>query len=154
MTQYVLSVERIIAASPEAIFDILVDATKHSLIDGSGMVQEAKPGTPRRLELGTRFGMGMKVILPYSTVNRVIELEENRRIAWQTGPESWVGRYVAGRVWRYELEPVEGGTLVRESWDISQDHQRALLRLGSVAKQTAESMTKTLEKIEGIVTAD
>jgi len=43
---------------------------------------------------------------------------------------------------------------VRESWDISQDHQRAMLRLGSVGTHTAESMEATLEKIERIVTAD
>ena len=28
---------------------------------------------------------------------------------------------VGGRIWRYELIPQDGGTLVRESWDISQE---------------------------------
>ena len=65
-----------------------------------------------------------------------------------------MGRFVAGRIWRYELEPVEGGTLVRESWDISQDHQRALLRHGGLADKTATNMAKTLSRIEAIVTAD
>ena len=88
-------------------------------------------------------------------VSTVIEYEEDRRIAWQSRPTGFVGKFVGGRIWRYELEPVEGGTLVRESWDISQDHQRALLRLGSVCRaDRGQSMTKTLEKIEEIVTAD
>ena len=39
---YVLTVERVIQAEPAAIFDVLSDASKHRLIDGSGMLQ----GTP------------------------------------------------------------------------------------------------------------
>ena len=89
----------------------------------------------------------------YSMESTVIEFEEGRRIAWQSRPPGFVGKFVAGRIWRYELEPVEGGTLVRESWDISQDHQRALLRLGALPTKTAENMTKTLERIDRIVTA-
>ena len=61
-------------------------------------------------------------------VSTVIEFDQDRRIAWQSHPRGFVARFVAGRIWRYELEPTGGGTLVRESWDISQDHQRALLR--------------------------
>ena len=49
---------------------------------------------------------------------------------------------------------MEGGTLVRESWDISQDRHRMFLRHGPVAKQMRSAMTATLENIEGIVTAD
>ena len=40
------------------------------------------------------FGMGMKMLVSYSTVNKVVEFEENRRIAWKTGP---AGRH--GQVW-------------------------------------------------------
>ena len=53
--------------------------------------------------------MGMKMVVSYSTVNRVVEFEENRRIAWKTGPAGFMGHLVAGRVWRYELTPVDGG---------------------------------------------
>jgi uncharacterized protein YndB with AHSA1/START domain len=151
MKGYVLSVRREIAAPPEAIFDVLSDSAQHSLIDGSGMLQGAKE-PPERLALGSKFGMGMKLGVRYSTVNRVVEFEENRRIAWQSRPGGFVGKYVAGRIWRYELDPVEGGTLVRESWDISQDHQRAFLRLGGLPDKTAANMAKTLGRIEEIVT--
>ena len=64
--------------------------------------------------------MSMKMGVPYSMVNTVVEFEENRRIAWQTRPDRF-GQLVGGRIWRYELEPVDGGTLVRETWDISQE---------------------------------
>ena len=150
----VVSVERVIPAGPAAIFALVADAARHPEIDGSGAVRQVKAGAPQRLSLGATFGMSMKLGVGYSMVSTVIEFEEDRRIAWQSRPTGFVGKFVGGRIWRYELEPVEGGTLVRESWDISQDHQRALLRRGSVAKQTAKSMTTTLEKIEEIVTAE
>ena len=150
----VVAVERCIPAGPAAIFALVADAARHPDIDGSGTVLQVKAGAPQKLRLGTSFGMSMKRGMAYSMVSTVIEYEEDRRIAWQSRPPGFFGKLAGGRIWRYELEPVEGGTLVRESWDISQDHQRALLRMGSEDKRTAESMAKTLEKIEGIVTAD
>ncbi len=148
----VVSVERVIPAGPAAIFALLADASRHPEIDGSGTVRQAKPDTPHQLGPGSTFGMSMKAGLPYSMESTVIEFEEGRRIAWQSRPPGWVGRFAAGRIWRYELEPVEGGTLVRESWDISQDRQRPLLKLGGLPTKTAANMSKTLERIERIVT--
>jgi len=151
---YVLTVDRVIAAPPEAIFDVLSDAGRHHLIDGSGMLQGAKEHASQRLALGSSFGMGMKMLVSYSTVNRVVEFEENKRIAWKTGPTGFMGRLVAGRVWRYELEPVEGGTRVRESWDITDDHQRVLLKLGGIySGKTRRDMERTLERLNDLVTA-
>jgi uncharacterized protein YndB with AHSA1/START domain len=146
------TVERVIAAPPEAIFAYLVDPQKHREIDGSGTVRDAK-GESQRLALGSTFGMSMKMGLPYSMVSTVIEYEENRRIAWQTHGPTRIGKHVGGRIWRYELEPVDGGTLVRESWDISQESAatRPLVRQG--AKKTRENMAKTLERLEQLTTA-
>ena len=95
----------------------------------------------------------MQAGLKYCMLSTVIEFEPDRRIAWQSRPAGFVGRFVAGRIWRYELTPCEGGTLVRESWDISQDHQRPLLKLGGLPDKTARSMAATLERIEALVTA-
>lgn len=150
----VVSVERCIPAGPAAIFALVSDAGRHPEIDGSGSVRKVKDGAPQKLSLGATFGMSMKLGVPYSMVSTVIEYEEDRRIAWQSRPPGFAGKLAGGRIWRYELEPVEGGTLVRESWDISQDRQRMFLRRGPVAKQMQSSMTSTLENIEGIVTAD
>jgi uncharacterized protein YndB with AHSA1/START domain len=143
----VLSVERVIKAAPEKIFEYVADASKHPLIDGSGTVKQVKEGAPERLELGSVFGMNMHLGLNYSMTNEVIEFEPNRRIAWQAKPRGIAGRLAGGRIWRYELEPVDGGTRVRESWDLSQDHQRFLLRRGPTPKKTAENMEKTLARI-------
>jgi uncharacterized protein YndB with AHSA1/START domain len=139
-------VERTIAAPPEAIFDLLADPARHREIDGSGTVRAAR-GESERLRLGSTFGMSMRMGLPYSMVNTVVELEENRRIAWQTrGPS--VLRVVGGRIWRYELEPVEGGTRVRETWDISQESRFTKPGVRRLAAKTRENMAATLERIE------
>lgn len=144
----VLSVERVIAAPPEKIFALVADAARHPDIDGSGTVRAPKPGAPERLTLGSTFGMSMRMGIPYSMQNTVVEYEENRRIAWQARGAGLLGRFLGGRIWRYELEPTEGGTLVRESWDISQDRQRAGLRRAKrLHEQTRRNMERTLERI-------
>jgi len=153
---YVLTVERVISALPQRIFDVLADVSQHHLIDGSGMLQGQRPDAPQRLALGSTFGMSMKMMhFGYSTVNRVVEFDEAKRIAWQTGPTGAMGKVVAGRIWRYELEPVDGGTLVRESWDITPDHQRVLLKLGDIySGKTRRDMERTLERLSQLVAGE
>jgi uncharacterized protein YndB with AHSA1/START domain len=144
----VVTVERLIHAPAEAIFAIVADPGRHRDIDGSGAIQGAKADAPQRLALGSKFGMSMRVGIPYSMVSTVIEFEDNRRIAWQTRPPGLVGRIAAGRIWRYELEPVEGGTLVKESWDLTEDMQRWFLKMGPLPETTRKNMEKTLARIE------
>ncbi|MDA8294951.1 MAG: dimethyladenosine transferase, partial [Actinomycetota bacterium] len=59
-----------------------------------------------------------------------------------------------GRIWRYELEPRDGGTLVRESWDLSQDRQRQLLKLGKLPEVTRRNMERTLERLDRLVAGE
>lgn len=147
----IATVERFIPAPPERIFDVLADPSRHAEIDGSGTVRQS-PGGSQRLRLGSKFGMNMKLGIGYSMENTVVEFEENRRIAWQPRPSlPIVRRLVGGRIWRYELEPCDGGTLVRESWDITQEvHPRSVRPLRD---RTIEAMAKTLERLEQVVTA-
>jgi hypothetical protein len=107
----VVSVERVIAAPAAELFRIVADADRHPEIDGSGTVVKAKAGTPHELTLGSTFGMSMKAGVPYSMSNTVIEFEQDRRIAWKTVLSGFLGRFIGGRIWRYEFEPVDGGTL-------------------------------------------
>lgn len=145
------TVERTIPQPPEAIFAFLADPRRHHEIDGSGSVHEAKSG-PERVKLGDEFRMAMKLGVPYTMVSTVIEFEENRRIAWQSRSPGLMGRFTGGRIWRYELEPVTGGTRVRESWDISQEGlTKPILRAGRVRKHTREAMETTLENIEKLL---
>jgi uncharacterized protein YndB with AHSA1/START domain len=148
-----ISVERVIAATPKEIFDVIADPARHRDFDGSGSVRAVAAGTPERLELGATFGMSMKRGVGYSMLNTVTEFEENRRIAWSPKPASGRGGRWVGRIWRYELEPVEGGTKVTETWDISKEGLRSVLR-HIAAKHTREAMEKSLEKLDTLVAAD
>jgi uncharacterized protein YndB with AHSA1/START domain len=140
-----VSVERVISALPEKIFDVLADPSQHPVIDGSGTVKHTRGDQPARLSLDAKFGMSMRLGVPYAITNTVVEFEEGRRIAW---------RHFGGHRWRYELEPVDSGTRVRETYDWS----TAILgtRLYIVAtgwpKRAEKAMAQTLERLDAHVT--
>jgi uncharacterized protein YndB with AHSA1/START domain len=143
-----VSVERVIKASPDKIFALLADAGKHASFDGSESVNHASQHSVP-LSMGSKFGMAMRgrketLFVPYRTTNTVIEYEPDRRIAWQT---TAMGGFLGGRVWRYELSPGDGGTLVRETWDVSRDKQKPMITRGSMPQQTEDGMRATLERI-------
>src|SRR6478735_7417866 len=133
----VVTVERMIPAPAADIFAVIADPNRHREIDGSGTVRDAK-NVPTELELGSTFGMSMKMGLPYSMVSTVIEFERDRLLAWQTTGPTAIGKYVGGRIWRDELEPVEGGTLVKESWDIRHESffTKPVVRFGADTTRT------------------
>jgi len=92
----------------------------------------------------------MHLGIGYSMTNEVIEFDDGKRIAWQTRPSGrFQGNLFGGRIWRYELEPADGGTRVRESWDISQEKGpiKNVLRTGRSKDHTRKSMEQTLAKI-------
>jgi uncharacterized protein YndB with AHSA1/START domain len=110
MSSRLVSASTTVAAPPEVVFAILADPRQHPRIDGSGTLQGTVSG-PERLSKGAEFGMDMKMYgLPYKIRNRVVEFDEVRLIAW---------RHFGGHRWRYELEPVDGGTRVTETFDYS-----------------------------------
>jgi len=83
-------------------------------------------------------------------VNEVVEFEADRRIAWQARPDrAWAAKAIGGRIWRYELEPRDGGTLVRETWDISQERVPPLV--WGLRGLTRLSMNRTMDRIEKLV---
>ncbi len=144
-------VERVVPAPPEAVFDLLARPERHRDFDGSGTVQGAR-SQGRRLDLGDSFGMDMHWRVPYATRNVVTEFEEGRRIAWRTLAPTPLTLLFTGRTWRYELEPVEGGTRIRETWDVSTEAlpTRFLLK-PLLAEHTRESMERTLARIEELL---
>ena len=138
-----VSVSRVIDAPPDAIFAVLADPAKHPIIDGSGTVKKAQAGDPDRLEMGSRFGMDMRIGLPYSIKNTVVEYEPDRLIAWQ---------HFGHHRWRYRLEPVEGGTEVTETFDWSTARFPPAIELMGYPKKHPPAMAKTLERLDTYVT--
>ena len=120
------------------IFDLLADPRRHGEIDGSGSIQSAQLDAPERLSLDATFGMKMKIGLPYKITNTVVEFEENKTIAW---------RHFGGHIWRYILEPVDGGTKVTEQFDWNKSKSPLILKLRKSPQDNAKSIEKTLENL-------
>lgn len=135
----IISVDRIVHAAPEKIFDLLADPRQHPVIDGSGTVRKAQGSIPTRLSLGTKFGMDMKLGIPYKITNEVIEFDEGKQIAW---------RHFGGNVWRYLLEPVDGGTKVTEQFDYAHARSKLMLKVMGALQKNEKSMRNTLENLE------
>ena len=146
MTEQV-TVQRLIPAPAEAIFDLLADPGRHHEIDGSGTIVGARSAGERRLALGDSFGMDMDWGVNYATKNVVVEFEENRRIAWQTLAAKPLSYVLTGRIWRYELEPVDGGTLVTETFDWSGVPVKAYITLMKWPERHEKNMAATLERL-------
>ena len=138
------SATRAIAAPAAVIFDLLADPARHAAFDGSGTVQAARADAPARLALGARFGMDMKVGVPYRMTNTVVEFEEGRRIAW---------KHVGGHVWRYLLEPSADGssTTVTEQFDWSTARSKLFIRLAGYPERNRKAMEKTLDRLGTLV---
>lgn len=141
----VITASAVIAAPPSVIFAILADPRQHARIDGSGTVQGITTG-PERLSLGAEFGMTMKQGASYKITNTVVEFEEGRLIAW---------RHLGAHRWRYELEPVDGGTRVTESWDLTRYPRpmRPVMR-ALFGSKTQRAVEATLVRLGDAAAAD
>jgi len=147
MSDKVVSESTTIAAAPEVVFAIIADPRQHPRIDGSGSVRDTVVG-PDRLSRGAEFGVSMRMFgLPYQIRNRVVEFEEGRRIAW---------RHFGGHRWRYELEPVAGGTRVTESFDYSPygAAASAAIRAARFPARNRAGIRETLSRLKTAAEAD
>lgn len=110
MYKRIFTDSRVVPAPAEEIFALLADPARHCEFDGSGTVRRVTSGSGP-MQLGSKFKMAMKLYgVAYKITSTVVEFEENRRIAWC----HW-----GKNRWRYELEPVAGGTRVTETADFT-----------------------------------
>jgi uncharacterized protein YndB with AHSA1/START domain len=159
----IISLTRDIPAPAAAVFDLLARPGRHAQIDGSGSVRGVRPDGPDRLFLGARFGMDMRIGLPYRVRNEVVEFEEGRRIAW---------RHFAGHVWRYLLEPsadpmlpsaghgvgspepgVGPSTRLTEQFDPTGSHSPRALKLLGFGRRNERAIRGTLDQIADLARA-
>jgi len=140
----VLSCSRVIPAPRQAIFDLLADPAQHPKLDGSSTVQASAGSNPTRLSLGATFAMSMKLgPVPYKVTNRVVEFEEGSLIAW---------RHYGGHIWRYQLEDVEGGTKVTETFGGTGAKSSLALKVMGVEHKHPAAMAATLATLEDVTT--
>ena len=130
----------VINAPAKKIFDFISMPKNHSLMDGSGMVKSKFSGADQ-LYLGAKFGMRMKLGVPYVIKNQVVEFSDNKSIAWQ---------HLLHNVWRYELQEIDANTtLVIESWDGR--NARSKWWVSDAGKWVPMAMAKTLVKLKGLM---
>ena len=136
-----VSASVIVSASPAEVFDLLRRPERHGEFDGSGTVKSVVNG-PEVLEDGSTFTMSMHMGLPYRIRNRVVEFEADRRIAW---------RHFGKHRWRYELEQVETGCRVTETFDYSAG-PRWFYRRANIPTRNLASIEATLRRLAAIFT--
>jgi hypothetical protein len=138
---YLVGARIVINAPAEKIFSYLADPHAHSIFDGSATVKSVISG-PRRLSLGARFGMKMKIRIGYRITNEVVEFEESKIIAW---------RHLMKWIWRYELVDLGvGKTQVSEYFDATDCNKVQLWWLERTQSLTRNPkwMAKSLVKLK------
>ena len=134
----IVSVSKLVSASPEQIFELLANPAMHAVIDGSGSVIAPKSSAPQRLSLNATFGMSMKKGAPYKITNTVVEFVEGKQIAW---------RHFGGHVWRYILEPTTDGTNVTEQFSYGTSKSPLGLKLAGYLRKNELAIRKTLDNL-------
>ncbi len=139
----IISDSIVVEASPAVIFSILADPSAHLQIDGTESVHgpsSSQNGGP--LKLGDRFGMNMRIGIPYKVHNTVVEYAENRLIGWQ---------HFARHTWRYELDEFElGRTRVTESWDWSGSPYARVMELAGLPGRNRKGISASLVKLKAL----
>ena len=140
MTQR-LTVQRSIAAEPAAIFEILATPSGHVAIDASGMLMSAEGD--RVTAVGDRFDVHMDreslndyPLGEYTVTVVIARYEPDRAIAWTI---DGVIQPPIGHVYGYELEPVDGGTMVTSYYDwsnINEAYREAAASIFPVISET------------------
>lgn len=142
----VVAARIVIGAAPEKIFAYLADPRSHTLFDGSSTI-EGRISGPDRLFLGARFGMAMKIRVPYRITNEVVAFEDNHLITW---------RHLMKWTWSYELVDLgDGTTLVTETFDASVCNRAQLWWVYKTdsLKRNPKWMAKSLVKLKALCEA-
>lgn len=131
------SASAVVPAPPSEVFGFLRRPANHAVISGDSSVQGTVTG-PEVLGDGDRFGMKMKIGMPYRVTSKVVEFEQDRRIAWC---------HFSGHRWRWELEPVDGGTKVTETFDLSTAKAPWLLRLAGLPARHQQNLERSVANL-------
>jgi len=137
ITEDTVSASGIVPATPAAVFDFLRRPANHSELSGDGTVKGSRTGD-EELSMDSRFGMKMKVGVPYRVSSKVVEFEQDHLIAWC---------HFGGHRWRWELEPVDGGTQVTETFDMSTAKFPPALRLAGYPKRHEDNVADSVRNL-------
>lgn len=144
--------ERSVDAPPSVVFALLADPSRHRETEPGDWVRAAIDTAPIT-RAGQVFGMNMYIdpVGDYVIHNEVIAFEQDRSIAWRPGQYDDEGRLGAGGwFWRYDLEPVEGGTRVRLTFDWSATSQEVRDEVGGLPPFGVDFLEQSLACLETV----
>ena len=139
----VVSASRDVAGPAEAIFELIADPAQQPRWDGNDNLADAPTGQRVRA-VGDMFTM--RLTHGATRENHVVEFDEGRLIAWRP---SEPGATPPGHLWRWELEPVDGGrTRVTHTYDWSRLTDE--MRLERARATTADRLHASLDKLAAL----
>ncbi|MFT4232895.1 MAG: SRPBCC family protein [Leucobacter sp.] len=141
----VVSAEREVAADAATIFELIADPAQQPRWDGNGNLVEAAPDQRVRA-VGDVFVM--RIHNGENRDNHVVEFEEGRRIAWKPAPP---GAEPPGHLWRWEVELLPGGSLVRHTYDWSGLTDEG--RFARARQNTSEALLASIDRLAAIAEA-
>ncbi|HIY66151.1 MAG TPA: SRPBCC family protein [Candidatus Agrococcus pullicola] len=140
-----VSASTVIAATAETLFEWIADPALQPAWDGNENLLAAEEGQRVRA-VGNVFTMTLT--MGQARDNHVVEFEEGRRIAWLPAPE---GAEPLGHLWRWELDPTDGGTLVTHTYDWTELQDET--RLWRARATTETSLRASIDRLAGVVGA-
>ncbi|MEJ8278779.1 SRPBCC family protein [Pseudonocardia spirodelae] len=144
----VVTAAREIAAPPDRVFELVADPVRQPEWDGNDNLAEAVPGRVRAV------GDVFTTTLTHGGVreNRIVEFQEGRRIAWLP---SEPGGTPPGHLWRWELEPVDGGrTRVTGTYDWTGLDPDDAFRQKRARATTSGSLRASLDRLAEVAESE
>lgn len=141
-TEMTASATGVIDADPSTVFEFLRRPENHSRLSGDGSVRGSR-NEGKVLGPGDRFGMSMKLGLPYVVASKVVEFEQDRLIAWA---------HFGKHRWRWQLEPTDDGrTRVTETFDMSTAIAPWLLRIAmNLPEGHEQNVRRSVENLQTV----
>lgn len=146
-----ITVERVIDAPADTIFDVLSNPNRHVELDGSGFVRSVAHAD-RIQQVGDTFTMNMEgdhMGGEYQTDNHVTGYAKDKLLAWRTAP---AGTEPPGWEWVWELD-AQGpdATLVRHTYDWSKVTDKDLLQKVGFPLVSEKGLQDTLGRLAAAV---
>lgn len=150
-----LVVTHVVPATPDVIFAVLADPSRHHDTEPGDWVRDAIDAAPITA-VGQVFGMNMHLDMlggDYVMHNEVTEFEPDRVIAWMPGTTTDEGRLqTGGWTWHYRLEPTDGGTAVTLTYDWSRTPPQTRAGLPALPPFGRGFLHRSLDALERAVT--
>jgi len=142
-----ITVERVIDAPVDRIFDVISNPRRHLEIDGSGFMRSIEHAG-RIQEVGEVFTVNMDgphMGGEYKTDNHVTGYAKDKLVAWKTAP---AGTEPPGWEWLWELESQgPDATLVRHTYDWSKVTDKDLLQQVGFPLVSKDQLEDTLNRL-------